>query len=61
MMYLCSVVSELSNVWQVSVGVFLHIDSGVILIGDAIQANQCLVLAEIKGVRYLISNWIVGK
>ena len=32
------------------------IDTGVILIGDAIQANECMVLAEIKGcqVRYWI-------
>ena len=28
---------------------FLRIDTCVILIGDAIQANQCLVGAEIKG------------
>ena len=41
-----------------SVGVFLHIDTFVILIGDAIQVSQCLVLSEIKGcqVRY----WIMG-
>ena len=42
-----------------SVGVFLRIDTGVILIGDAIQANQCLVLVEIK--RCQVRDWIVGK
>ena len=34
---------------QMSVGVSLRTNTGVILIGDAIQANQCLVLGEIKG------------
>ena len=35
-----------------SVGVFLRIesiDTGGILIGGAVQANQCIILAEIKG------------
>ena len=41
------------------VGIFLRIDTGVILIGDAIQANQCLVLVEIK--RCQVRDWIVGK
>ena len=45
MMYLCSVASELSNYDRCQLGVFLRIDTGVILIGDAIHANQCLVLA----------------
>ena len=48
-----------------SLGVYLHIDSGVILIGDVIQANQCLALAKIKGcqvphfptIQYLIGLW----
>ena len=35
MMYLCAVVSELSN-YDMSVGNFLHIDKGVILIGYVI-------------------------
>ena len=37
-----------------SVCVFLRIDTGVISIGDMIQANNCLIFAEIKGrqVRY---------
>ena len=39
--------------------VFLHIDIGIILIGDAIQANQFLVLAEIKGCQ--VRDWIIGK
>ena len=30
-----------------AVRVCLRIDTGVILIDDAIQANQCLVLAEV--------------
>ena len=34
---------------QISVGVFLCIDTGVSLFGDAIYANQLLGLAEIKG------------
>ena len=33
---------------QLSLGAFLHINTDVILPGDAIQANQCLVLGEIK-------------
>ena len=41
------------------ISVSLHADTGVILFGEAIQANQSLVPAAIKGcqVRY----WIVGK
>ena len=34
-----------------SVGVLLRIDTGIILIGDAIQANRYLVLEEMNGVR----------
>ena len=30
---------------------FLRIHTGAILIGDVIQSNQCLVLAQFKGVR----------
>jgi len=30
-----------------SVGVFQRIDTGVILMVDTTQANQCLILAEI--------------
>ena len=41
------------------VGVFLRIDTGVILIGGAILANQCLVLAEIKSSQ--LREWIVAK
>ena len=42
-----------------SVGIFLPVVTGIILIGDAIQANQLVGLAEIKGcqVRY----WSVAK
>ena len=56
MMYLCSVVSELSkyhicqsvlSAYRQWVGLFL--DTGVISIGDEIQANKCLLFAEIKG------------
>jgi len=32
-----------------SVGVFLRINTDIIVIGDVIWANQCFVLAEIKG------------
>ena len=32
-----------------SVCIFLHIDTDIILIGDAVQAYQCLVLAEMNG------------
>ena len=38
---------------------YLRIDTGVILVGDAIQKYQCLVLAEIKGFR--VRCGIVGK
>ena len=44
---------------QISVCVFLCIDTGVILIGDAIQANKRLVLEKIKG--YQVRDWIAGK
>ena len=37
---------------------FLYIDTGVTVIGDVKQANQCLVLAEIKGCQ--VRDWIVG-
>ena len=40
-------------------GVSLRRDTGVVLIGDDIQTNQCLVLAEIKGCQ--VRDWIVGK
>jgi len=40
-------------------GVCLHIDAGDILIGEAIQENQCLVLAKINGCQ--VRDWIVGK
>ena len=39
-----------------SVSVFLRINTDIILTGDAIHANQCLVLAEMK-----VRDWIVGK
>ena len=44
------VVSELSNNERCLSVVFLRIDTGVILIGDVIQANQYLVLLLHKGV-----------
>ena len=31
-----------------SIGVFLREDAGVVLIGDDSQADQCLVLTEMK-------------
>ena len=40
-----------------SIGAFLRINTGDILIGDAIQANQCLVLEEIKGCQ--VRGWIM--
>ena len=39
--------------------VFLCIDTGIILIGDAIQTNHCLVLAQIKECQ--VRDWIVVK
>ena len=64
---ICLVLSEYKwsnrgvKLWYISVGVFLciHAHAGVILIGDAIQTNQCLVWGEIKGCQ--IRYWIVGK
>ena len=44
---------------QMSIGDFLRTYTGVILIGGTNQANQCLVLAEIKGCQ--VRDWIVGK
>jgi len=46
---------------QMSVGVFLHIDTGIILFtgSDAIQANLCLVFAETNGCQ--VRDWIVRK
>ena len=41
-MYLFSVVSEPSN-YDIC-----HIDIGIILTGEVIQASQCVVFAEIK-------------
>ena len=58
-MYLSSVVSELSNYDRCQSVFFLRILTGVILISDAIQANKCLVLAEIKECQ--VKYWIVGK
>ena len=40
---------------QVSVCAFLSTYAGVILIDDAIPANQCLVLAEVKWCQVEIS------
>ena len=40
-------------------GVFLYMDTGIVLIGDAIQVNQCLVLEKMKGCQ--VGDWIVGK
>ena len=53
-MHLCSAVSQLSN-YDRCQSMFWC----VILIGDAFQVNQCLVLTEIKGCH--VSDWIVGK
>ena len=58
-MYLCSVVSELSKYDRCRFVFFLRIGTGIILIGDAIQAYPCVVLADIKGCQ--VRDWIVGK
>ena len=39
-------------------GVCLHIDTGVILIGDVITTNHCLVLTEMKGCQ--VRKWFAG-
>ena len=57
MIYLCSVVSELSKYDIFKSMFFLRIDTGVIFIGNIIQINQCLVLAERKGCR--VRYWVV--
>jgi len=60
MTYLCSVASQLSDhdwLSLVAVSMCLRIDTGVILVGDAIQTNQGLVLTEINGRQ--VRNWIV--
>ena len=54
-MYLCSMVSEPLSNYDRCQSLFFC----VILIGDAIQANQCLVLAELKGCQ--VRDWIVRK
>ena len=59
-MYLCAVVSELSSYDRCQSCVFLCIDTGVILIDDAIQANQCVDKQKLnKGCQ--VRDWIVGK
>ena len=35
-----------------TLGVFLRIDTGVILIVDINTTDHCLILAEMKGVRF---------
>ena len=48
------------KLWEMSVGFSAYrLDTGVILIGDVIEANQCLGLTEIKECH--VRNWIVGK
>ena len=42
-----------------SISVSLHADTGVIVFGEAIQENECLVLAAIKGCED--RDWIAGK
>ena len=51
-------VSELSNYDRCQV-FCLRIDTVISLIADAIQTNEYLILAEIKGCK--IRDWIVGK
>ena len=41
-----------------TVGVFLHIDTRVILIADVNATDRCLILAEMKGCK--VSKWFVG-
>jgi len=52
-MFLCSVTSdsELSNYdsCQLSVGAFLRVHTVVILLGDVIRRNPCVVQAEMEG------------
>jgi len=38
-------------------GFFLHIEPDVILIGDVIMINDCLVLTEMKGIRLEMDLW----
>ena len=50
MMFSCSVASELSNYDSCqSVGVFLHINTVVALLGDVIRGNPWVVQAEMEG------------
>ena len=53
-MFLCSMTSELPDI-----GVFLPIDTGVILIGDISSTYHCVILAEMKMCQ--ISKWFVRK
>ena len=41
-----------------SVGVFLRVDTGVVLVGDVIITYHCMVRAERKGCQ--VSEWFVG-
>ena len=45
------------ELWHMYVGVFLRIDTGVILIGDAISTNQRLVLDKLRGVKLETGLW----
>ena len=49
MMFLCSVASELSNYDSWAVGVFLRINTVVMLLGDVIRDNLWVVQAEMEG------------
>ena len=50
MTFLCSVTSELSNYDRaLSFGAFLRINTFVILLGDVIRRNPCVVQAEMEG------------
>jgi len=42
---------------QTSVGVFVRLDTGIILIGDAIQANQCLDLHKLRDFMLEVGLW----
>ena len=58
-MCLCNMASELSNDDVHQSVFFRHIDTGIILIGDASHTNQCLVLTEM--IACPVRDWIMVK
>ena len=52
MMFLCSDRQcgiRAVKLWQLSIGAFLRINTVVILLGDVIKGNPCVVQAEMEG------------